>query len=63
MRRTAVTKLVAISVAFIVVAMFVLTGASSTSSTHGKVDRYALSAVYVVTDGVSNAVRFLQQHR
>jgi hypothetical protein len=56
------TKLVSISLAFIVVAMFALTGASSSSSAHEKVDRYALSAVYLVTDGVSNAVRFLQQH-
>jgi hypothetical protein len=56
------TKLVSLSVAFIVVAMFAFTGASSSSSTHGKVDRYALSAAYVVTDGVRNAVRFLQQH-
>ena len=56
------TKLVSISVAVIFVARFALTGGSSPSSTHGKVDRFALSAVYVVTDGLSNAVRFLRQH-
>ena len=61
-RGTAVmTKLVSVSLAF-VFGMFALTGASSTSSTRGKVDRFALTAVYVVTDGLSNAVRFVQQH-
>ena len=56
------TTLVAISVSFIVVAMFALTGTSPPPSTHGKVDRFALGAVYVVTDGVRNAVRSLRQH-
>ena len=55
-------KLVSITLAVIFVAMFALTGGSSTSSTHGKVDGFALGAVYVVTDGLSNAVRFLRQH-
>ena len=55
------TKLVATSVAVIFVAMFALSGPSSTSSTRGKVDRFALGAVYVVTDDVSNAIRFVQQ--
>ena len=55
-------KLVSITVAVIFVAMFAPTGGSSTSSTNGKVDRFALGVVHVVTDGLSNAVRFLRQH-